>query len=266
MRNPKKIFCLTGELEENISTMFSICRLAGDRIMEIYHDASPLNAEIKDDKSPLTKADKEAHLIIMRGISLLPDHFPVISEEGDNVPFKRRKAWHTFWLVDPLDGTKEFLKHNAEFTVNIALIKDQIPVQGFIYAPATGDFFYGIKGKGAFKISSEGIKSKLTVKPGTTDLTAVVSCSHTSAEDLTYLAAYDVVQTIKVGSSLKFCKVAEGLADIYLRTGPTMEWDTAAGQCIAECAGATVTQLDGADFIYNKESLINSGFICKGKR
>ncbi len=246
---------------EITSTLIDVCHKAGEKIMEIYH-SSEWNVEEKDDHSPLTKADKEAHLIIMKGLSELPVQFPIISEEGKNIPFEERKDWNTFWLVDPLDGTKEFIKRNGQFTVNIALIENNVPVLGFIFAPATGEMFYGIKGMGAFKISAEGVKTEIKVSNRTSKLVAVGSSSHASEEDAALLAKYDIAETIKSGSSLKFCKVAEGLADIYLRTGPTMEWDTAAGQCIAECAGAIMTKLDESPFIYNKENLLNGGFIC----
>ena len=233
--------------------------------MEIYNDPSSWNVEAKDDKSPLTKADKEAHLIIEKSLSELPIKFPIISEEGKDIPYKTRKGWKTFWLVDPLDGTKEFIKRNGQFTVNIALIEQHVPVLGFIYAPATGELFYGIKEEGAFMITPEGVTWKIVVSNRTSNLIAVGSSSHASEADAALLAKYDIAETIKSGSSLKFCKVAEGAADIYLRTGPTMEWDTAAGQCIVEEAGAKMTGLDGSPFLYNKAILLNAGFLCVRK-
>lgn len=250
---------------EITSLLISICRKAGERIMEIYNDTSSWNVEVKDDKSPLTKADKEANKIIVEGLEKLHIRFPIISEEGRNISFEERKDWNPFWLVDPLDGTKEFIKRNGQFTVNIALVENKETVLGFIYAPATGEMYYGIKGEGAFKILADGTKTEIKVSNRTSNLIAVGSSSHASEEEAAYLAKYDIVETIKSGSSLKFCKVAEGLADIYLRTGPTMEWDTAAGQCIAECAGAVMTKLDGSPFTYNKENLLNSGFVCVRK-
>jgi len=245
--------------------LLSICHEAGQKIMEIYNDSSSWNVEMKDDKSPLTKADKEAHLIIMKGLTAIPVQFPIISEEGKGIAFEERKDWITFWLVDPLDGTKEFIKRNGQFTVNIALIENHLPILGFIYAPATNEMFYGIKGEGSFKISADGLKTKIKVSERKNGLVAVGSSSHANEEEAIFLSKYDIVETIKSGSSLKFCRVAEGVADIYLRTGPTMEWDTAAGQCIAECAGAKMTKLDGSAFVYNKESLLNEGFVCVAK-
>ncbi len=245
-----------------IDPLLKIAVEAGKKIMDIYQDTTSWNVEIKDDKSPLTRADKEAHLVIEKGLKQFSSLYPIISEEGKNISYEERKNWPLFWLVDPLDGTKEFIKRNGQFTVNIALIENKIPVMGVIYAPATEELFYGIKGMGAFK-SFNGTLTELHTSPRRVSLIAVGSSSHASEEDALYLRSYDIVETIKSGSSLKFCKVAEGLADLYLRTGPTMEWDTAAGQCIAESAGAIMTKLDGNAFMYNKENLLNPGFVCK---
>jgi 3'(2'), 5'-bisphosphate nucleotidase len=245
-----------------IPSLVSLCYLAGEKIMEVYEDEVSWDIEEKNDKSPLTKADKESHLIIMNGLQSLPEKFPIISEEGKNIPYEERKNWDTFWLVDPLDGTKEFIKRNGQFTVNISLIKAKKPVLGIIYAPATKELYYGLQDEGSFKIVA-GEKKKISVSQRKTDLIAVGSSSHASEQEAQHLAPFAISETIKSGSSLKFCLVAEGKADIYLRTGPTMEWDTAAGHCIAECAGASMTTLDYSIFEYNKESLLNGGFVCK---
>lgn len=246
-----------------IDPLLTIALEAGKKIMEIYQDTSSWNVEVKDDKSPLTRADKEANLVIEKGLKNLPISFPIISEEGKDIPFEERANWPLFWLVDPLDGTKEFIKRNGQFTVNIALIDQNAPILGVIYAPATQELFYGAKGEGAFKRDGEGKVTRISVSQRRTALVSVGSSSHASEEEAGYLSQYDIASTIKSGSSLKFCKVGEGLADLYLRTGPTMEWDTAAGQCIAESAGAIMTKLDGTPFLYNKQSLLNTGFICK---
>jgi 3'(2'), 5'-bisphosphate nucleotidase len=253
------------ELEKLIPSLISICLEAGEKIMNIYNDQSSWNIEVKDDKSPLTKADKEANKIIEKGLKTLPLTFPIISEEGKNIPYETRKDWTQFWLVDPLDGTKEFIKRNGQFTVNIALIEQHVPILGIIYAPATQELFYGLKGKGAFKLNKEGKAENISISHRSENWISVGSSSHANEEEANYLSHYPIVESIKSGSSLKFCKVAEGLADIYLRTGPTMEWDTAAGQCIAESAGALMTKLDGSPFVYNKQSLLNTGFVCKKK-
>jgi len=246
-----------------IAPLLNIAMEAGKKIMDIYQDSSSWNVEVKDDKSPLTRADKEANLIIEKGLKALPLSFHIISEEGKSTPYEERKNWPVFWLVDPLDGTKEFIKRNGQFTVNIALVEDHAPVLGVIYAPATKELFFGIKGEGAYKQSSENVSTRLSVSSRSTQLVSVGSSSHASEEEAAYLSKYDIASTIKSGSSLKFCRVAEGVADLYLRTGPTMEWDTAAGQCIAESAGAVMTTLDGTPFLYNKQSLLNTGFECK---
>lgn len=248
-----------------IDPLLNIAVEAGKKIMEIYQDSSSWNVEVKDDKSPLTKADKEANLVIEKGLKNLPMTFPIISEEGKDIPFGERVNWPLFWLVDPLDGTKEFIKRNGQFTVNIALIDQHEPIIGVIYAPATQELFYGQKGEGAFKRDTEDKVTRLSVSQRKTGLVSVGSSSHASEEEAGYLSDYDIVSTIKSGSSLKFCRVAEGLADLYLRTGPTMEWDTAAGQCIAESAGAVMTKLDRTPFLYNKQSLLNTGFVCMSK-
>ena len=238
-----------------------ICLEAGKKIMEVYNDPEHFNVEYKDDKSPLTRADKLAYEVIMEGLRTLPQKFPIISEEEKDIPYQQRKNWSVFWLVDPLDGTKEFIKRNGQFTVNIALIENHIPVLGFIYAPVTDELFYGIKGFGSFKVCEDG-ECRLTVNNKKANLVSVGSSSHANEEEAEHLAKFPIVETIKWGSSLKFCKVAEGKADVYLRTGPTMEWDTAAGQCILENAGAKMTKLDGSPFVYNKPSLLNEGFVC----
>jgi len=230
--------------------------------MEVYSDPESFNVEYKEDHSPLTRADKLANEVIIEGLTALPLQFPIISEEGKDIPYEQRKNWPIFWLVDPLDGTKEFIKRNGQFTVNIALVENNVPVLGFIYAPVTDELFYGIKGVGSFKICEDGSESKLSVSSRKSNMIAVGSSSHANEEEAEHLAKFPIVETIKWGSSLKFCKVAEGIADIYLRTGPTMEWDTAAGQCILESAGAKMTKLDGSPFLYNKQSLLNEGFVC----
>lgn len=245
-----------------IAPLKEICLSAGEKIMEIYSDNSSWGVEIKDDKSPLTKADKEANQIIVEGLQRLPLQLPIISEEGKDVSFQERRHWNQFWLVDPLDGTKEFIKRNGQFTVNIALVANQSPILGFIYAPATKELFYGIRGVGAFKAFENGQDLAIHVSKRLDQWIAVGSSSHATDEDKVHFGNYPVASTIQSGSSLKFCRVAEGAADIYLRTGPTMEWDTAAGQSIAESAGARMHQLDGTPFLYNKENLLNPGFIC----
>lgn len=243
-----------------------IVRQAGDEILKIYADETSFQVvDFKADDSPLTLADKASHEVID---ALLKEHFPdipVLSEEGKNIEYNERKDWQTFWCVDPLDGTKEFIKRNGEFTVNIALIKDGYPSVGIIYAPVLDILYYGNEETGErFKIE-KGIKVELAVNHKASDRIAVRSRSHASPEESELLNSYGVTDEISVGSSLKFCMVAEGKADIYYRHGPTMEWDTAAGQAILEASGGSVSRLDEEQrFYYNKENLLNPGFLSKG--
>lgn len=247
----------------DIEKLSKIAKDAGAKIMEIYafNDFSGI-VDFKADNSPLTLADKEANKIIEAG--LRASHtFPIISEEGKSVPYELRSGWKEFWLVDPLDGTKEFIKRNGEFTVNIAFLKNNKPVIGVIYAPVLDILYVGIVGKGAYKIES-GIKSDIKTNQKKTKLIAIGSRSHASSEDESVLQNYDIVNKTSIGSSLKFCMLAEGKADLYFRSGPTMEWDTAAGQAILEAAGGKMYNQLGGEFVYNKKSLLNGGFLCTG--
>jgi 3'(2'), 5'-bisphosphate nucleotidase len=218
---------------------------------------------MKSDDSPLTAADRAAHASIEAGLQELYPEIPLLSEEGRGIPFAERKSWRQFWLVDPLDGTKEFIKRNGEFTVNIALIEDGFPVAGIVHLPAAGKTYYGGKGEGAW-LEEEG-SPPVMIHPRAplagSGLTVVMSRSHPSPELDDYLAGIDVAASISVGSSLKFCAIAEGKADLYPRLGPTMEWDTAAGQAVVESAGGKVVDLAGNRLRYNKEVLLNGSFI-----
>ena len=247
----------------DIDKLAEIAKTAGAKIMEIYAytDFSGI-VDFKADNSPLTLADKEANAIIEAKLRALYT-FPIISEEGKNIPYELRRGWKEFWLVDPLDGTKEFIKRNGEFTVNIAFMKNNKPVIGVIYAPVLDILYVGVVGKGAYKIES-GVRSEIKTNQRKTKLIAVGSRSHSSPEDESVLQNYDIVDKISIGSSLKFCLLAEGKADLYFRSGPTMEWDTAAGQAILEAARGKMYNQMGNEFIYNKESLLNGGFLCTG--
>ncbi len=239
---------------------------SGNKIMEIYNDQRLFNIiDFKADSSPLTLADRKSHEIIAESLKANFPSIPVLSEEGKNFPFVERKKWNTFWLVDPLDGTKEFIKRNGEFTINIAMIEGVIPVFGIIYAPAKQIFYWGGEGTGSFQMQN-GVLEKITVSEKETDLVAVRSRSHSSEEETSLYADYHVNDYISIGSSLKFCMVAEGKADLYYRFGPTMEWDTAAGQAIVEGAGGRVLNSKKEKFTYNKESLLNESFLVLNKR
>ena len=253
----------------------------GLEILKVYGTA--FSVDVKEDKSPLTEADRRAHNKIMEFLD--GTGIPVLSEEGKRLPYEERKHWKQFWLVDPLDGTKEFVKRNGEFTVNIALIEDGVPVSGVIYVPVKDEMYIGIKDVGAFKISAYStvhaayssldhlISSgeKLPIETGRTTFSMVGSRSHMSDETLEYFEKmkqqHGEVEMVSMGSSLKLCLVAEGAADVYPRFAPTMEWDTAAGDAIARNAGCIVTEQDEVTPLrYNKENLLNPWFIVKRSR
>ena len=248
----------------DLDYLLETARLAGDAIMEVYGQKALFDrVDYKADDSPLTLADQRSHEIIKERLSKAYSTIPLISEEGKELAYEERRDWLWFWLVDPLDGTKEFIKRNGEFTVNIALIYNQRPVLGIIYIPEAGIFYYGNSQEGAFKQEAGGDARKIKVSGKNADLTAVRSRSHTSEEEMEIIRSFPVEQYVATGSSIKFCLVADGTADLYYRHGPTMEWDTAAGQAILEAAGGQV--LAGAQPLrYNKEVLRNSSFICRG--
>jgi 3'(2'), 5'-bisphosphate nucleotidase len=241
-----------------------IARKAGAAILEVYNGAD-FSVEHKDDNSPLTAADRAAHHVIVDGLAALTPDIPVLSEEGKDVPYEERSRWQRFWLVDPLDGTKEFIKRNGEFTVNIALIEDGRPRFGVVYAPALDALYVGEVGGGAWKQEGDGERKPLQVRtPAEGEGHAVVkSRSHPSGELAEYLETINVADSVPVGSSLKFCVVAEGRATLYPRFGPTMEWDTGAGHAVVEAAGGKVVRADvpGEPLRYNKENLLNGFFI-----
>ncbi len=253
-----------------LTDVIRIAREAGDRILSIYDSEFAVRA--KDDKSPLTEADMAAHKVIVAGLSALTPDIPVLSEESARVPFAERSRWQRYWLVDPLDGTKEFIKRNGEFTVNIALVEDHAPVLGVIVVPVRGLCYYAVAGVGAFRRSGEGQAEAIHVRP--LDLRRLVvagSRSHAGpglAAFLERLARHHGrPEFISMGSSLKFCLVAEGRADLYPRLGPTSEWDTAAAQCIVEAAGGIVTDTTMQPLRYNtRDSLLNPHFFVSADR
>jgi 3'(2'), 5'-bisphosphate nucleotidase len=253
----------TVDLNKLIIPAIAAAREAGRAILGVY--SSDFAVERKADGSPLTLADKRSHDIIVKRLAAIPDaDIPVLSEEGEDIPYEARKPWEYFWLIDPLDGTREFIKRNGEFTVNIALIREHRPVLGVIYAPAVETLYFAHEGAGAYK-ETPGLKNRLPL-PKTRDRFTIVGSRSHAANELTAFVGemkkkYNEVDFIAVGSSLKFCIVAEGRADVYPRFGPTMEWDTAAGQAIAEEAGSIVTAAEtGELLVYNKPSLLNPWF------
>lgn len=250
----------------NAEKVIETAQRAGMAIMNIYNDPALADKiEMKGDDSPLTLADKAAHEIIVQELSELFT-YPILSEESDPGDYESRKEWRTYWLVDPLDGTKEFIKRNGEFTVNIALIHDRRPVLGVIFVPAKKITYVGAEIDGAYKIGENLSRQKIQVNNKDEKRIAVRSKSHASPEEDEVLKRYDIEGTISRGSSLKFCMVAEGLADVYYRHGPTMEWDTAAGQAVLLAAGGRMYHgsTEENEFLYNKEDLLNGSFLCLG--
>lgn len=257
---------------------------AGKEILSIYEDpASDFEIERKADNSPLTIADRKAHETIVAILNDTP--FPVLSEEGKHMGYEVRSKWDTLWIVDPLDGTKEFIKRNGEFTVNIALVQNSIPVMGVIYVPVRKELYFAVEGVGAYKCSGiigledGGVALEQLIKESERipledvrdHFIVVASRSHLSPETEEYIAdlkkKHGSVELVSSGSSIKICLVAEGKADVYPRFAPTMEWDTAAGHAIARAAGMEVYQAGKDEPLrYNKEDLLNPWFIVEPKR
>ena len=238
---------------------------AGNEILEVYK--SDFSVESKDDKSPLTLADKRGHLKILSYLENTP--YPILSEEGKHLSYDERKKWKRFWLVDPLDGTKEFIKRNGEFTVNIALVENGIPIMGVIYVPVKDTLYVGSE-EGAFKYEAytagSSRKEALPLPKGNRSYTVVGSRSHMSPETENFFEEkkkeHGEVEVIAIGSSLKLCMVAEGKADAYPRYAPTMEWDTGAGHAIVLAAGFNITKYKSIEpLVYNKKELMNPWFL-----
>ncbi len=250
----------------------------GQAIMEVYK--KDFSVEYKDDKSPLTEADRAADRVIKKELG---EQYPILSEEGKAIDYNERKTWDRFWMVDPLDGTKEFIKKNDEFTVNIALIENEKPVLGVVYVPATQQLFFADNEIGAYVITIDdhtdttdisrlrAASKKLQAGQRPSVYTIVASRSHLSPETQVFIdqckKEQGQIETISKGSSLKLCLVAEGNADVYPRIAPTMEWDTAAAHAIAKFAGCSVLNFDtGEELIYNKPNLLNPYFIVRNER
>ena len=259
------------KLSEELELAIRAALKAGEVIMEIYK-TEDFEVEFKSDNSPLTKADKQAQKTIVSYLS--SSSFPILSEEGSDVPYAKRREWNHLWIVDPIDGTKEFVKQNGEFTVNIALVKNQKPILGVVYAPALKDLYFAEAGVGSFKMENiisiediyktNGIDLSKSTYPKT--YTLVVSKSHMNENTQQFIDKtkhdFGEISIASYGSSLKICKVAEGSAHCYPRFGPTMEWDTAAAHAVIIYAGNKLIQDDGiSKMIYNKPNLLNPFFV-----
>jgi 3'(2'), 5'-bisphosphate nucleotidase len=249
-----------------LPAVLDLVREAGNAILGIY--ASPQQVEYKADDSPLTAADRAAHEILAHGLSRLEPANPVLSEEAAELhEYAARRGLDQFWLVDPLDGTREFINRNGEFTVNVALIREHRPVLGVVAAPALGLTYYAAEGHGAYRQGDGSPPEPISVRPAATPLVVVGSRSHRGDSLDALLARIGPCELRPMGSALKFCLVAEGSADFYPRLGPTSEWDTAAAQAVLEVAGGAVTTLDGTALRYNeRETLLNPHFIAFGDR
>jgi len=244
----------------DIQDIVTIAKDAGEIIMQVYKQ--DFKVEYKQDSSPLTLADKKANDIIEDGLNRLSVSFPILSEEGKETPYEDRKHWEYFWLIDPLDGTKEFIKKNGEFTVNIALIYKDTPVLGVVYAPALDVCYWAKQGEGAFK---DGQKLPLKTEGQRDTYKIVASRSHMSDETQAFIDAIETnkeKELVSIGSSLKICLVAEGEADIYPRLGPTMEWDTGAAHAIvSESSKKLQNYEDNTPHLYNKKDLLIQRFV-----
>lgn len=250
----------------DIDKILKISEEAGVEILKIY--AEDFEVYKKSDHSPLTDADEASNEVIVNALNKLYPEIPIISEERKVTDYQERKSWEYCWLVDPLDGTKEFIKKNGEFTVNIALVQNGHPVLGVIYIPVTGQFYYGIKGQGSFRMDKSGNKYKIQAEPPEKNGIYKVAGSRSHRSEAieefinSHKSQYSRIDYLPAGSALKFTLVAEGKAHVYPRYGPTMEWDTAAGQIIVEEAGGRVLRMDNQHKMgYNKEDLHNPYFI-----
>ena len=255
------------KLNKLIPDLLQIAQKAGDAILEIYN-SDEFGTEIKDDNSPLTKADKASNEIICEGLKKLPLIYPIISEENKAVDYQTRKLWRRCWLVDPLDGTKEFIKRNGDFTVNIALVENGEVILGVVGIPVLSEVYWGVKGEGAY-CKYNGTATKLEAASFSTtdpDLKIVASRSHLNEETQNFVSHFKQPKLVSRGSALKFLLLAKGEAHIYPRIAPTMEWDTAAAQIILEEAGGQLTVHETGDPMkYNRENLRNPAFIAMGK-
>ncbi len=253
----------------DIEPIIDVAKAAGAEILKVYQ--REFSVQEKEDKSPVTEADHLANEVIHQGLQSAFPEIPYLSEEAKAIPYAERKAWTRFWLVDPLDGTKEFIKKNGEFTVNIALIEEGVPVVGVVYQPAINTTYSAIQGRGAHKVDAQGTESQLRGGPHYSSLErvrVVASRSHMSPETEAFVEQIrqsgKQVELTSSGSSLKLCMVAEGTADVYPRFAPTMEWDTAAAHAVALEAGRVVLQSDARKSLrYNKENLLNPWFIVE---
>lgn len=253
-------------MNDLVTEIVKIAKKAGGEILKVYADESSFGVEFKKDDSPLTKADQLANNVIVKALTELDAQIPIISEENKMVPYGERKNFKRFWLVDPLDGTKEFIKRNGEFTVNIALVEEGRPILGVVYVPVSDESFYAFKGGGASHEKNGVVRQIFARKYSDSDegIRVVCSRSHINRATQEFIDKYNNPQAVSKGSSLKFLLIASGQAEVYPRLGPTMEWDTGAAQIILEESGGEVLQYDTMQpLTYNKKELLNPYFIAR---
>ncbi len=249
---------------ELLPQLVALAREAGEAIMQLYHSDN-IGATDKADQSPLTLADLASHHAIVAGLVRLTPNIPVLSEEASEIAYDERAQWSSFWLIDPLDGTKEFIKRNGEFTVNIALIENGVPVIGVVYAPVLDVCYFAMQGVGAWMQRGDTAEQPIQAKQADGVIKVVASRSHSDARTQTLLGKLGAYECISMGSSLKLCLVAEGAAHFYPRLGPTMEWDTAAAHAVVSAAGGVVCDAAGAALRYNKPDMHNPEFFVFAK-
>lgn len=264
MTTPTKLASKSTGYEISLPAIVSLAKQAGEAIMSVYRSGDA-GATSKADESPLTLADLASHRVIVDGLSRLTPDIPILSEEAAEIPYAERSGWTRFWLVDPLDGTKEFIKRNGEFTVNIALIEDGAPVLGVVYAPVLDVCYYAARDDGAYMQRGDAAAQAISVEriASGESIKVVASRSHSDARTAALLERLGEHDCVSMGSSLKLCLVAAGEAHFYPRLGPTMEWDTAAAHAVVMAAGGTVCDSTGAELRYNKPDLHNPEFfVC----
>lgn len=257
------------ELQDLLKKIIPIVKLAGQAILEVYAKKDIVPVTLKSDHSPLTEADTASHQILVRGIRGLIPELPILSEESQEISYRERCLWTQYWLIDPLDGTKEFLARNDEFSINVALIQNHKPVLGVIYLPVFDVLYMAIEGEGAYKQEQNHHSNRIqTTSFNSTQLRLTLSRRHHSEKLKDWLVHFSNYTILPHGSALKICLVAEGTADLYPRFGNTSEWDTAAGQCILEEAGGAVLNCEDHHPIeYNrKASLVNPAFLAVGDK
>ncbi|SFE23966.1 3'(2'),5'-bisphosphate nucleotidase [Marinobacter sp. DSM 26671] len=235
---------------------------ASEKVLHIYQ--SDFKVSYKTDDSPITAADTAAHDIITQGLRRISRDIPILSEEGKDIPWEERKHWRRFWLVDPVDGTKDFTQRTGEFTVNIAMIEDGEPVMGVVIAPALKEAYWGVVGEGAHMRDRTGKVHRIRVAEPKDVKRVVASKNHLNPETRAFIDKLGEHELVQAGSSLKFCRIAEGHADIYPRMGPTCEWDTGAAQAVLVAAGGKVQTVDGKPLKYGKKDVLNPYFIAAG--